>query len=269
MVAMMSGESREQLLERYGRAYGSLGLAIAVTDGIVGDAAKAITRKGWNTTRPLAAGDFGAGYLARRCESRNPAVVLRASGLIGLDIDGAAGTRLLQSLQLNLPPTIAVRTGGGAHLWYRPPAGAPASFVKVQLAEKVTISKDGYFVCPPARHPKGHIYTFADGHAPWEIEIAVLPLSTVNKIQAAAARARGAAITSATAGETTTAGGRHERLLRLGCAMRRVGGSAEAIEAALFAENEHCCDPPKEERLVRELAHDIFDRYEPTKERNR
>jgi len=56
-------------------------------------------------------------------------------------------------------------------------------------------------------------------------------------------------------------------LLRLGCAMRRVGGSVEAIEAALLAENQHCCDPPKEERLVCALARDITDRYEPKESR--
>jgi len=118
-------------------------------------------------------------------------------------------------------------------------------------------------VCPPALHPEGRVYTFAEGRAPWEIAVAELPLATVRKIQVARARARGAAIRNAVAGEKTTTGGRHERLLRLGCAMRRVGGSQESITAALLAENEHWCDPPKEERLVRELARDIAERYEP------
>lgn len=133
-------DRRRELLERHGRAYGDLGLAITVTDGIAGAAAKTITRKGWNTARPLADGNFGAAYLARRCEARNPAVALRASNLIGIDVDGAAGARLLQSLRLNLPGTVTVQTGGGAHLWYRPPAGAPGSFVKIQFAHKVTVS---------------------------------------------------------------------------------------------------------------------------------
>lgn len=260
--------SRLDELERHGRAYGELRLAIAFSDGIEGEAAKAITRRGWNATRPLAGGDFGAALVLGRGEQRNPAVVLGASALVGIDCDGTAGARLLKSLRLELPMTVAVHTGGGVHLWYRPPAGAPASFVKIQFAEKVTISKDGYFLAPPSRHPSGRVYAFADGRAPWQTEIAELPLNTVQKIQVAATRARGAAITSAIAGEKTTAGGRHERLLRLGCAMRRVGGSGEAIEAALLTENEHWCDPPKEERLVRELARDITDRYEP-KEKNR
>jgi hypothetical protein len=39
--------------------------------------------------------------------------------------------------------------------------------------------------------------------------------------------------------------------------MRRVGATADAIEAALTVENAQRCQPPQPEHLVRELANDI------------
>ena len=59
------------------------------------------------------------------------------------------------------------------------------------------------------------------------------------------------------------AGGRHSHLLRIGCAMRRAGAREESIRAALLAENEHRCVPPKEDFTVRALARDIVYRYPP------
>ena len=60
-----------------------------------------------------------------------------------------------------------------------------------------------------------------------------------------------------------TAPGRHRHLLRLGCAMRRVGAGERTIAAALLAENAARCTPPKDEQLVLELAKDIVNRYPP------
>lgn len=48
-----------------------------------------------------------------------------------------------------------------------------------------------------------------------------------------------------------TAGGRHDRLMRLGSAMRRRGACLEAVEAALLAENAVMCQPPKDTHTVR------------------
>ena len=141
--------ARRELCERCGVAYGELGLAIAFTASIRGDGAK--VAHGWKATQPLRSAEQGRALMGTAI-ARNPIVVLGASNLIGIDVDGAAG-RALAELDLDFPVTVAVRTGNGGHLWYRPPVGLPDDFVKIQLAETVTISGDGYFVAPPSDPP--------------------------------------------------------------------------------------------------------------------
>jgi hypothetical protein len=251
--------NRRELLERCGAAYGELHLAIAFTDGIRGEAAKQNT-KGWKATEPLASAEQGQAIMGSAL-ARNPVVCLRASGLIGIDIDGEHGRTLTKHLEVRLPRTVAVKTGDGGHLWFRSPENCPPDVVKVQLSDKLTTSADGYLVCPPARHPNGHTYLFIEGHEPWSIPIATLPLATTRLLakegRTSAARAR------AFSGPIEP-GDRHEHLRRISYAMRRYSGaSVEAIEAALLVENESRCSPPKAERLVRALAEYTYERVTP------
>ena len=94
--------------------------------------------------------------MMQRATSRNPVVVLAASGLIGIDVDGPEGVRLLRELHPEpMPRTITVETGKGWHLWYRQPAGGCGG-AKIELGpEGVEVAKDGYLCCPPSVHPSG------------------------------------------------------------------------------------------------------------------
>ena len=256
----MTDYSRRDTLEQHGRAYGNLRLAVTFTAGLDGDAAKAVTRTGWDKTRPLANAEQGAGLLAAGCEKRNPAVVLRPSGLVGVDVDGPGGVELLRRLvPEGMPRTVAVETGkdAGYHLWYRAPDGARSAFVELG-PEGVTAKANQYLVVPPAVHPSGRVYRFAAGRAPWEIELVTLPLALLERLERAARVGRGRQ--AATPGPIA-AGGRHDHLMRLGCAMRRRGAGEATIAAALLVENRDRCQPPKGEELVRELARDIATRY--------
>jgi hypothetical protein len=258
-VTVTAADTREALLQRHGHAYGEHGLAIAFTDGIVGEDAKRVTRKGWNQAPQLADGPFGAALLAGRGLQRNPVVVLGASGLIGLDVDGPEGAQLLRRITSErLPRTVTVETGKGWHLWYRRPEWLAGAAAKIELGpEGLEVAKDGYLVAPPALHPTGHVYAFATGREPWNVAIAEL---NVEPFLAHAKRSRTAEIA---AHEPSTEGGRHRRLRRLAGAMVRVGATEAAILAALLVENEHGCKPPKDERVVRELARDMSRRYRP------
>ncbi len=190
--------------------------------------------------------------------------MLGASRLIGVDEDGEQGRALRRSLGVEFPQTVTVLSGredGGRHFWYRTPEDAPAGVVKVQLSEKVTVSTDGYLVCPPARHPSGRLYSFAPGLEPWSIEIAELPLATVTCL---AAEHRTASTDAITNTGPVTANHRHDHLRRIAWVMRRYSGaSLEAIEQALLTENRTRCQPPKEERLVRALAKYTVENWEP------
>ena len=216
--------SRAELLERHGRAYGELRLAVAFTTGLDGDDAKAVTVRGWDRTPRLADPEQGAAIVGTRGERRNPAIVLRPSGLVGVDVDGPEGVELLHRLVPDgMPRTVAVETGkeAGYHLWYLAPVGARSVFV--ELGPEGVITKAGqYLVAPPALHPSGRVYRFADGRAPWELELAVLPLRLLERFERAA---HGERERRAVTVGPIAAGGRHDHLMRLGCAMRRRGAA--------------------------------------------
>jgi Bifunctional DNA primase/polymerase, N-terminal len=255
----VSTEARRELLERYGAIYGELGLAIAFTDGIKGEDAKRCT-SGWKEKARLKSAEQGKALMGTGL-AKNPIVALKASGLIGVDVDGEQGRSLVRYLKLKFPSTVAVRTSNGGHLWFRPPEGAPIGVVKVQFSDKLTTSGDGYLVCPPARHPDGMTYAFVEGHEPWAITIAELPLSIVELF--AVKNTAGKAAQRVNTGPVAP-GDRHEHLRQISYAMRRYSGaSQEAIEAALIAENELRCRPPKAEHLVRELAAYTYQHIQP------
>jgi Bifunctional DNA primase/polymerase, N-terminal len=254
--------ARREELERHGRCYGGLHLAVAFTRSLrlAGDDYKTVV--GWKATKPLPGGDFGAAYLAGRGERRNPAVVLSSSLVLGIDIDGEAGRELVRELVPGgLPPTVAVRSGradGGMHLWYRPPV--EAAKLKVQFADKLTLSADGYLIAPPAWHAAAQArYVFVDGRAPWECELALFPARLLEQLGAHERRDDEEA--RADDESPLAPGDRHAHLLRIGGAMRRAGAGEEAIAAALLSENARRCRPPKPDAKVRALALDIVERY--------
>jgi Bifunctional DNA primase/polymerase, N-terminal len=110
---------RLALLERYGRLYGELHLAIAFTAAIEGEDAKRVIAQGWDRTPPLPDPGFGAGLLRTRGERRNPAVVLRPSRLIGIECD--TPERLQELMALELPSTVTVQSSAPykLHFWFR------------------------------------------------------------------------------------------------------------------------------------------------------
>ena len=118
--------------------------------------------------------------------------MLRPSGLVGVDVDGPEGVELLRLLvPEGMPRTVAVETGkdAGYHLWYLAPDGARSAFVELG-PEGVTAKANQYLVAPPALHPSGRVYRFADGRAPWELELAVLPLRLLERFERASHRER-------------------------------------------------------------------------------
>jgi hypothetical protein len=256
----------ERLLEQHGFRYGVLRLAMVFTLGLVveGMAYKTV-RDSWDKKHhALADGPHGAAILKNLGLTHNPAVVLRASRLLGVDIDGDDGRALVQELVPGgLPDTVAVRSGradGGLHLWYRPPEGATK--FKIQFAGKLALSKNGYLIVPPAWHSEaGRRYEFVEGHSPWERKIAPFPQQLLDRLLAAKGHidAESRADDSGPIGE----GDRHAHLLRIAGAMRYHGCGEETIVAALLVENERRCNPPKPEHDVRELAADVVRRYEP------
>jgi hypothetical protein len=242
--------SREQLLERYGRAYGANRLAVAFTQSTTGDPqAKRCVTTGWQTTPPLADANHGAGML-RRGLTRNPVIVLRPSGLIGLECDSPDDLARIE--RLALPATVTVRSSADykRHLYFRPaPELAQLPFVAFRAEHaKLTADSSRYFVCPPALHPSGVMYDFLPGLAIDEVGFATLPAGVYREL---VRQARGSDTHTRTQLQEdphakVTPGRRRDLVFRYSCALRRWSADrGEILQAALEWNRRHC-DPPLE-----------------------
>jgi Bifunctional DNA primase/polymerase, N-terminal len=166
--------NRSELPERYGRVYGELGLAIGFTntnDPKKGDP-KAVLGS-WDKTKPLQSAIQGERMMGASL-TRNPVVVLRPSGLIGVENDTPEGLKRIESLEL--PETVTVRSSEPwkRHYWFRPSNGRVPQYVAFRFEEAGVSADTGrYFLCPPAVHPSGAINEFLA--SPEEVEIAALP----------------------------------------------------------------------------------------------
>jgi len=236
-------------LEHYGRIYGELGLAIAFTRSLEGEDAKRCTT-GWDKTEPLPDGPFGTAMLSKRGILRNPAVVLRASGLIGIECDTRGGMAEIGSL--GLPATVTVQSSEPykLHFWFRPwIEGLEFAAFRFESAG-ITADRGRYLLVPPAIHPSGSVYAFL--RSPEDTEIAVLPPSKYAEI---VRRAHGAETAlrdrlRSDPGAKITEGQRRQTIFRFSCSQQAFGVPADHIVESAHALNESRCDPPLSRRQV-------------------
>jgi hypothetical protein len=104
----------------------------------------------------------------------------RASGLVVVDVDPGADVS-----DLELPGTVAALTGrpGAYHLYYL--CDQPVGNSSGRLGPHVDVRGDGgQVVFPGSSHPDtGALYDWAEGHEPWNVEIAVLPESILTRLR--------------------------------------------------------------------------------------
>jgi hypothetical protein len=117
---------------------------------------------------------------ARRWWRRWPAagvgiVTGAISRLVVLDFDPRNGEALAQ-LAPRLPTSPGVTTGGGgAHVYYRLPAGAYVDKVPALLAGLDVQADGAYVVAPPSVHPTGRRYQWTAGRGLEDVPLAPLP----------------------------------------------------------------------------------------------
>jgi DNA-binding transcriptional ArsR family regulator len=259
--ASASATPRSQLLERYGRMYGELGLAIAFTSSTTGEGAKRCG-KSWNETSPLPDGDFGASLLKGRGERRNPAVVLRRSNLVGLECDTIEGLEQIQAL--GLPATVTVQSSKPykLHFWFRPPNGEVRySAFRFEKAG-ITADTGRYMLVPPAVHPSGAVYAFL--REPPETAIATLPTDKYDKLVQLAdgsSRRLRAELSNDPAAKISE-GQRRETIFRFACSQRAYGVPEATILAAAKELNRARCEPPLSDEQVSHQVKGALE-YEP------
>ena len=113
------------------------------------------------------------------------------SGFLVIDIDPRSGgpesyVKFLEKLEGELPPTVEAITGiyngddrtsgRGRHIYYKcdPEEDLIGNLNSLEL-KGVDIKHNGYVLISPSRHHSGVTYEWAEGCAPWEIDMADAP----------------------------------------------------------------------------------------------
>jgi hypothetical protein len=189
------------------------------------------------------------------------------TGMIGLDLDGAAGEQLLARLSNgDLPATLEFTSGKGRRLLYRVPEGVTLKptpkpgGLEVEGGELRLLGLGSQTVMPPSRHQSGRLYRWLPGHGPGEIDPPEAPAWVVELMREDGPKRPRAARPPADG--RIPEGLRDSTLTSLAGSMRRRGMSAEAIAAALLVENAERCDPPLPDDQVRKIAESVA-RYAP------
>jgi len=110
-----------------------------------------------------------------------------SGGVVAIDIDVRHKDYTVEAVKaLALPNTITARTGGGGwHRYYRLPEGVVVKNSTSALCHAVDVKVGGgQVVFPGSIHPDtGAMYTWHEGCAPWECDLAVLPPHLVERLQ--------------------------------------------------------------------------------------
>ena len=169
-----------------------------------------------------------------------------------LDVDPRhGGDGSLQQMQEEygaLPDGPRVRTGGGGeHLYFRVPPGVTVRS-RVALRPGIDVrGKGSYAVGVGSVHVSGKKYLWEKGKTPSQLPVPVCPdwlLDLISEQRPPKPKAK----------SCIPEGQRNSQLTSLAGTMRRREASAEAIEAALLAENLERCQPPLDESEVLTIA---------------
>jgi hypothetical protein len=244
----MKDPRSDELLRECGLIGRRLELAFSWTDGLEGGAAKACSRTGsaaWKRAKPLPDDEgAAAAFFVTRARKRNPAVVLGASGIVGVEADGDL-ERLRAELGVPaLPSTVTVRSRRGLHCYYRPPAGRPT--LKVQLdPDGVEIAEDGYLVGAGALHASGVVYRYESNGA-----IAELPVAIYDRLVELGGETRAEARKRFATGEPIREGHRDVAIFWHAVELLRAGTGERTALEQLLALNAAHCEPPLDAKLV-------------------
>jgi hypothetical protein len=245
----------DELLERCGRLYWRLNLAIAWTDGLANDLqAKTCSRGGpaaWKAAKPLreqvGEESAAAGFFKERARKRNPLVAAAASRLDLVEYDSSR-TELDRKHGIpRLPKTLGWQSRRGPHMVFRTPPGQTPAKIQVD-ADGITVISDGYLVCAPAwRAEHGVVYELNETYEPVQ-----LPDDLRELLLRQGARKRAETRRRFAKGDEIPKGDRNIGIFWFAVDRLREGlAPSEALERTLKAAREQC-KPPLESKRARE-----------------
>ena len=185
------------------------------------------------------------------------AIACGPSGLFVLDVDvknGKNGYEPLTELEAKygqLPATVTVSTPNHGEQFYFRGSGKTTRDVLGKGLD--TRSKGGYVVCPPSVLENGKAYTWAEGHALGEIDIAEAPqwLIGLTNIKTVTPKKP---TSESDETDIIPEGQRNETLHRTACSLRAKGLNHNQILGAIAVMNEQQCQLPLEDAEVFRLV---------------
>ena len=178
------------------------------------------------------------------------------SGVFAIDVDprngGEDSISWLHDACGPVRKTVRSDTGGGGdhRLYAYPDIGMPSGKRFAELPG-IDIQSDGSFiVAPPSLHGSGRRYAWRKGQEPASVNLATLPASWDERLR----RKPKPPVAVALSGQVVSEGSRNAHLTSRAGALRQFGLSAEAILAALRAENTAHCVPPLDDDEVGAIA---------------
>jgi hypothetical protein len=178
--------------------------------------------------------------------------------LVVVDIDPRNGGDV-DTLPHPLPETCYAKTGGGGwHYLYRACNGTKYPGT-LGAGIDVKHGAGAYIVVEPSVHASGDKYTWLDESEPWSMTPAEAP-DWLAHAQSGTHHADDIG-----AGEAIPEGKRNAHMASLAGSMRRRDMTAEAIQAALLAENSKRCNPPLDDEEIKNIAASVS-KYQPSAE---
>lgn len=243
---------RDDAIERTARACAENGWAIAWTAGRT-SAAESKAPRNHSRARPETA-SLLAGLMRERIGERNCGIALAQSRPPVVAFDDDSDGAALPDWWDELPPTVTTLTGRGERPIYRSPDGPAKVEIESNGGVKVA-GGDTFVVMPPSRRapddPRAP-WRWKPGHAPWEHDVAEIPLELLERIRRD--HGGGGSRAPADPDEPIGEGGRNEALFSIALRARRAGASGGAIAAMLAEENSTRCRPPLPRDEVEQVA---------------
>lgn len=189
------------------------------------------------------------------------------SQLVGLDIDGEAGEKLLDKISGgDDPDTLEFTTpGGGRRLLFTLPENVQLPTTKLhgkgKHEELRLLSAGSLTVMPPSKHANGGTYAWKPHCSPDDRPAQIVPQWLVKWAQQKNKAQTKPGNGPASDGQPIPEGQRNTRLTSIAGALRRHGATEQEILAALLTIN-HRCQPPLTDTELAKIANSIA-KYEP------
>ena len=187
-----------------------------------------------------------------------------ASGILVLDIDPRnGGDETFKRLEVELgplPETVTADTGGGGHhlFFTYPDFKVKKDNAGKRLGRGIDVLSDNSFlIAAPSLHFSGNRYRWQEGRSFNDLNPVPLPEPWLARLREDAETQPEADETPPNQARVVDEGGRNDHLTRIAGMLQRGGVAAEAITAALTAENAANCSPPLPLAEVKKIVANI------------